>query len=37
LNAQVICETFKVSGGGSLTVTYDPDEALSFSGIGLVE
>ena len=37
LNAQVICETFKVSGGGTLTVTYDPDKALQLSGIGLVE
>lgn len=37
LNAQVICETFKVSGGGSLTVTYDPDDALQLSGIGLVQ
>jgi len=37
LNAQVICETFKISGGGSLTITYDPDDALLLSGIGLVE
>ena len=37
LNAQVICETFKVSGGGSLAITYDPDDALKLSGAGLVE
>jgi hypothetical protein len=37
LNAQVIAQEFKVSGGGSLTITYDPDTALTFSGTGLVE
>jgi hypothetical protein len=37
LHAQVIAETFKVSGGGSLSITYDPDDALKLSGAGLVE
>lgn len=37
LNAQVICETFKISGGGSLSIVYDPATALQLSGIGLVE
>jgi hypothetical protein len=37
LHAQVICQEFKVSGGGSLAITYTPDDALKVSGTGLVE
>jgi hypothetical protein len=37
LGAQVICDTFKISGNGGLTITYDPDEAVQQSGTGLVQ
>ncbi len=37
LGAQVICDTFKISGNGGLTITYDPDEAIQQSGTGLVQ
>ncbi len=35
--AQVICDTFKVSGNGGLTVSYDPDGAVQLRGTGLVQ
>lgn len=37
LEAQVICDEFTVAGNGSLTIAYDPDDALKVSGIGLVQ
>lgn len=37
LGAQVICDTFKVSGNGDLTISYDPDEVAELTGIGLVQ
>lgn len=37
LNAQVICDEFKVTGGGSLQVDYDPNEAVKVRGVGLVQ
>jgi Flp pilus assembly protein TadG len=37
LHAQVICDTFDIGGGGSLTVTWDPDHALQLHAMGLVE
>jgi hypothetical protein len=35
--AQVICDTFKVSGNGGLSILYDPDESINLSGTGLVQ
>lgn len=35
--AQVICDTFMVSGNGGLTVTYDPEDAVQLRGTGLVQ
>jgi hypothetical protein len=37
LDAQVICDEFDVGGNGTLTVTYDPDEAVKIGGVGLVQ
>ncbi len=37
LGAQVICDTFKVSGNGGLSITYDPDDAVQLNGTGLVQ
>lgn len=37
LEAQVICDEFTVSGNGSLTIAYDPEDAVKVSGIGLVQ
>jgi hypothetical protein len=37
VGAQIICDTFKVSGNGGLTISYDPDEAVELNAIGLVQ
>jgi Flp pilus assembly protein TadG len=37
LDAQVICDEFDVGGNGTLTITYDPDDAVKIGGVGLVE
>jgi Flp pilus assembly protein TadG len=37
LNAQVICDEFSITGNGTLSITYDPDEVFQFHSIGLVQ
>ena len=37
LEAQVICDEFNVAGNGSLTIAYDPADAVKVSGVGLVQ
>ena len=37
LNAQVIVDEFKVTGNGSLVVSYDPNDTVKLRGIGLVQ
>ncbi len=37
LDAQVICDEFVVGGNGTLTIAYDPDEAVKIGGVGLVQ
>jgi len=37
LDAQVICDEFDIGGNGDLTITYDPDDAVKLSGVGLVQ
>jgi hypothetical protein len=37
LEAQIICKSFDVQGNGNLTVTYDPNEGLKLSLVGLVQ
>jgi Flp pilus assembly protein TadG len=37
LNAQVISDEFSITGNGTLSVTYNPDEVFQFHSIGLVQ
>ena len=37
LDAQVICDEFDIGGNGDLTITYDPEDAIKISGVGLVQ
>jgi Flp pilus assembly protein TadG len=37
LNAQVICDEFSITGNGTLSITYDPDQVFQFHSIGLVQ
>jgi hypothetical protein len=37
LNAQIICDTFDVTGGGELSINYDGSQVFQFKGIGLVQ
>ena len=37
LNAQVICDEFEMGGNGNVSITYDPNNAIKLSAIGLVQ
>jgi Flp pilus assembly protein TadG len=37
LNTQIICDEFKVSGGGQLSINYDASAVYQFKGVGLVQ
>jgi hypothetical protein len=37
MTVQVIADTFKINGSGSLTVGHDEDAFVSFRGVGLVQ
>ncbi len=37
LDAQVICDTFDIGGNGDLNITYNPNDAIKLSGVGLVQ
>lgn len=37
LDAQVICDEFEMGGNGNVSITYNPDDAVKISGVGLVQ
>lgn len=37
LDAQVVCDEFDIGGNGNVLISYDPNDAIKISGVGLVQ